>query len=161
MVNDFSQPWSDKGVAGLWKNSVRDEAKFQRLVELRTENLRLCNEWRQAAEADGWQFTPTYQHEPVEHAFRGNREGFSIQGIARPNGPGKTPEASIHIWGPDGLAIKPPLCYNMDKIRAGARRCGYCSAEDVDTVRVGFAGRCCLTCEPTIRPHIETPGWNS
>lgn len=169
MSLDFSQPWSDEGVEGLWKRgpggaSVRDEAKHNRLTQQRERNRLLCVEWREAAEADGWVFHPTYgDHEPVEHAFRGEREGFVIQGIARPERDvGRNrygPEASIHIWGPDGLAIKPPLTYDMDAIRRGARICGYCGQESDDTRRVGFAGRVCPTCDPKVRPSIEYPGW--
>lgn len=162
-MSDFSHPWNDEdGVKGLWpgRGKPRNEQVFQRIKTRRAEHLRLCREWRAAAEADGWVFHPTYQTESVETAFRGEREGFVLQGIARPGGDDKSPSASIHIWGPDGLAVRTPLTYSMGAIRKGARVCGYCSAEDVDTVCVGFAGRCCKKCEPTVRPQIETPGWN-
>jgi hypothetical protein len=164
-MSDFSQPWDDgEGVKGLWPGGKkpRNETVFRQIVDRRTEHLRLCREWREAAEADGWEFQPTYMTEAVERAFRGTREGFVIQGICRSgNERYPAPSASIHIWGPDGLAIKPPLTYDMEAIRRGVRVCGYCGADDVDTVRVGFAGRCCRACEPTVRPRVETPGWNN
>lgn len=160
-MSEFSQPWDDgDGVSGLWRGRERDEAIYQQICERRGEHVRLCNEWRTAAEADGWEFRPTYASEPVEHAFRGERDGFTIQGIARPGDARHPPSASIHIWGPDSLAVRPPLTYDMDAIRRGARTCGYCGAEDVETARVGFAGRCCRTCLPVVRPQIERPGWN-
>lgn len=167
-MSDFSEPWDDgDGVKGLWilrpgLPSIRNEQVFQQIKERRTEHLRLCRKWRAAAEADGWKFGPTYgDHESVETAFRGHREGFTIQGLARPGKDGGSPCASISIWGPDGLKVKTPLTYDMDAIRRGIRSCGYCDREDVETVRVGFAGRCCLICEPTVRPQIETRGWNA
>lgn len=163
-MSDFSHPWDDgDGVKGLWpgRGQPRNEQVHKAICIRRTEHLRCCRIWKVVAEADGWVFSPTYQNESVDHAFRGTREGFTIQGIARPGGEGKSPSASIHIWGPDGMAVRTPLVYSMEAIRAGARTCNYCGAEDVDTVRVGFAGRCCRSCEPTIRPQIETPGWNN
>lgn len=163
-MSDFSHPWNDgDGVKGLWPNGrgPRNEQVFRSIETRRTEHLRLCRIWRAAAEADGWVFGPTYVNEPVDSAFKGTREGFTIQGIARPGKPGeKSPSASVHIWGPDGMVVRTPLEYSMNAIRAGARTCNYCGATDVDTVRVGFAGRCCKSCEPTIRPQIETFGWN-
>lgn len=147
---------------GPTENRRRDPRVLACLRAERSEHLRLIHEWRAAAEADGWQFGPTYSNEPETTAFKGNREGFAIHGIARPEDERHSIACvSLHIWGPDGLAIKPPPTYDMEAIRRGARACGYCEATDVDTVRVGFAGRCCLTCEPTIRPQVETRGWNS
>jgi hypothetical protein len=163
-MSEFSHPWNDEdGVKGLWPNGrvARDEAVFERIKARRAEHLRLCHEWRAAAEADGWVFRPTYQNESVETAFRGKREGFTLLGIARPSDDKHCGNASINLWGPDGLHVDTPLVYSMDAIRVNARKCGYCSVTDVDTVRVGFAGRCCKACEPVVRPQIETRGWNS
>lgn len=166
-MSDFSHPWDDgDGVKGLWKPqfgrpSIRNNELWKQIRIRRLEHVRLATEWRLAAEADGWVFSPTYVSEPVEHAFRGTREGFTIQGLARPGSDRAGPCGSIHIWGPDGLHVETPPEYNMDKIRANVRVCQYCKAQDVDTVRVGFAGRCCHTCLPTVRPRVETPGWNN
>ena len=66
---------------------------------------------------------------------------------------------TVHIWGPDGLQIKVPAVYSFDAVKTATRICQYCSATDVDTVRVGFAGRCCEKCLPAKRAEIETPGW--
>lgn len=158
-MSDFSSPWDDgDGVKGLWRSDrSRDPIVYARIKARRLDHLRRAQEWKASAEADGWVFEPTYNSEPVDHAFRGTREGFTIQGLARPGKPDRLPSASIHIWGPDRLAIKAPIEYDMAKIRAGARTCGYCGAEDVDTIRVGFAGRCCHKCEPRVRPQVERP----
>lgn len=163
-MNHF-QPWTVRSVTGLWKPqlgggpSIRNDQLWEELRAERAGLIKLATEWRLAAEADGWQFRPTYPSEPVEHAFRGEHEGFSIQGIARPGGDESLPSASIHIWGPDGLAVMPPLAYDMVSIRRGTRICSFCDAEDVDTFRVGFAGRVCAACLPEARRRIETPGW--
>ena len=69
-------------------------------------------------------------------------------------------EADVSVWGPDDLAIhKVPDVYSWDALQAGLRTCGYCGAADVDTSRVGFAGRCCAACMPKVRPRVEFPGW--
>jgi hypothetical protein len=163
-MDEFSQPWDDgDGVKGLWPRGggPRNETLWNQIRERRREHVRLATEWRLAAEADGWVFSPTYQTEPVEHAFRGCYEGFTIQGLARPGDERMGPCGSIHIWGPDGLYVRPPLTYDMDQIRKNARVCQYCKAEDVDTIRMGFAGRTCHTCYPTVRAQVERPGWNN
>lgn len=163
-MSDFSHPWNDAdGVKGLWpvRGGPRNEQVFEAIRLRRSEHLRLCLIWKAAAEADGWEFSPTYQSEPVDHAFSGTKDGFKIQGLARPGNDETCPCASIHIWGPDGLAVQTPLEYSMEAIRQGTRTCNYCGTEDVDTTRVGFAGRCCQSCLPTIRPQVETRGWTN
>lgn len=156
--------WTKPKGADHWTPSVRiDELWFAKRDERRTF-VELCHEWRKAAEADGWVFTPTYgDHEPVEQAFRGERDGFVISGIARPGcDEGRDmslPTASIHIWGPDRGAIDPPLVYDMAAIRAAADKCPECGTIGRQMVVVGFANRCCVACEPALRKAIEVPGW--
>ncbi len=118
--------------------------------------------FRDAAAADGWSIAPTYgASESVERAASLERDGFKMMVMARTSGEGAKwrYEAKISIWGPDGLAIKPPNEYDFSAIAASLRRCNYCPATDVDTQRVGFAGRCCEACLPEQRKRVEYPGW--
>ena len=126
--------------------------------------------YRLAAMADGWKCLPTYgDHEPVERAAKLTREGFTMSIISRSShdpdhqhpGPVWHYEANVHIWGPDGLAIAPPPAYDWNAIIASVRHCNYCNANDVDTKRVGFAGRCCDKCLPEQKKKLEFPGWNN
>jgi len=113
--------------------------------------------WRNAAVADGWHIEPTYQHESADRAARlRHPEGFIAQVVTREKG-----LVDLHIWGPDGLAINPYQTYDMDRIRAGIRVCMECHAHDVDTQRVGFAGRVCINCLPAARKSHEFPGWTN
>jgi hypothetical protein len=166
--NPHHQPWTVRKVEGLWvkvpgKPMGRNDALWAQLWAEREPLLQLATAYRLAAEADGWVFRPTYYgHEPMEQAFTGDREGFTLSGLCRPGKPDKEmPSAVINIYGPDRLAIEPPLIYDMEEIRRRLRWCGYCDAEDVDIVSVGFAGRVCLACEPRVRLRVETPGWCS
>lgn len=129
-------------------------------------HLESVQQWRDTAVRDGWSIEPTYQSEPVTRAAQLKREGYSILLLTRHplemNGkphPKWHNESKISIWGPDGLAIKPPASYSWDAIVKASRVCSACKAEDVDTVRVGFAGRVCAACLPGQRKKIETPGW--
>jgi hypothetical protein len=62
-------------------------------------------------------------------------------------------------WAPDGLAVEPPAVYNFEELVRNSRTCEFCKAQNVDTQRVGFAGRCCAACLPDARKRIETKGW--
>lgn len=124
--------------------------------------LKAAQDYRDAAAADGWAIRPTYGSESMDRASTLTRDRFVMQALTRDNSEkgGKWKhEAQISIWGPDGLAIRPPETYDFAEISARTRRCLYCKAEDVETERVGFAGRCCAKCLPAMRAKIETPGW--
>ena len=97
----------------------------------------MTNAFRDAAIADGWWPDPKFGFDRDWFA----KDGFSLC-------VGASEDAKPMIWGPDGLQIKPPAVYSFDAIKAGLRRCYYCAASDVDTVRVGFAGRACKACQP-------------
>jgi hypothetical protein len=127
--------------------------------------------WRDAAIADGWTAQPTYPHtEPVESAATLQRDGWLAMIFTRDRGPKEAREprtrgyarfeAHVSVWAPDSMAIhEVPKVYSWDALQAGQRTCGYCQATDVDTSHVGFAGRCCAVCLPTVRPQVEYPGW--
>lgn len=119
--------------------------------------------WVADAVADGWSIEPTYSQEPVERAARLRRDGFSVQALMRDNDRphGRTIETSIHVWGPDGLAVRPGLKYNFDQLRAGLRTCNSCRATDVPTRRYSFAGRCCEACLPAMRAKHEQGNWTA
>lgn len=116
--------------------------------------------WRIAALADGWSNEPTYQHEAIDRASTLRKDGFIAQIIARPEDKVFKPIGSIAIWGPDGLAIDIDNEYNWDKIQANLRLCMDCKRGDVETQRVGFAGRVCVECLPAARKRDEYAGWS-
>lgn len=117
--------------------------------------------WRLAALADGWTEEPTYKGEPVEHAARMRRDGFLAIVVARPGDARTKPYGSLAAWGPDGLGLRVPVPYDWEQLRAGLRHCTACGADDVDTTRYSFAGRCCAACLPEMRRQHEKPGWTS
>ena len=141
--------------AALWFTAYNDEQAVQ-----------VVHRFREAAIADGWSAQPTYEgHETVERAARLYREGFQLQLLSRAP-TGKPFEnfyhASISAWGPDGLAIETPGNGEYPGFAffiAGTKRCAKCERGDVETVRVGFAGRYCRECAPEARKRFETPGW--
>lgn len=123
--------------------------------------------YRLAAVSDGWKQEPTYPgHESIEQAASLERDGWKMHVICRPTELNRRHQtircsASIHIWGPDGLAVNVPLSYDWAELQDGLRACTVCKAVDVDTHRVGFAGRVCASCLPEQRRRIETPGWSN
>lgn len=118
-------------------------------------------QWRADAIAAGWAHEPTYgSSESEERAMRlHGPSGWTAQTIARPNEKGA--QASIHVWGPDGLAVSVPPFFDMRVLTAATRRCSRCKAENVETQRVGFAGRVCAACITDARKEVERPGWNN
>jgi hypothetical protein len=124
-------------------------------------NINEVRAWVAAAVADGWTIEPTYgDHESVERAARLTRDGFVAQALMRDDLP-PIVGAALYLWGPDGLAILTPRTYSFDSLVAGLRVCSKCRARNVDTQRVGFAGRVCATCLPATQKVAEFPGWTS
>ncbi len=124
--------------------------------------------WREAAITDGWSPDPIYTQESEDRAMRLTKDGWIAHASARPSRPDPfdkrrtmPAQADITVWGPDQLQIHPevPVPYSWNRMNALLRRCAYCKTEDVETKRVGFAGRCCLKCLPAMRKKIEFPGW--
>jgi hypothetical protein len=112
--------------------------------------------WREAAEQDGWEFEPTYQHESRDTHATAKREGWTIMVNAR-----NERNASLGVWAPDGSGVVAPTIYSMDTLEAGRFRCDICEAEGVETHRVGFANRSCRPCLPAARRKWEFPGWTN
>jgi hypothetical protein len=116
--------------------------------------------YRDAAVQDGWSIRPTYASEPIEGAATLEKDGFTMQVLALQKTDGKFKyQASIHIWGPDGLAIKPGETYNWSQITAGQKTCNECGATEVEPQQFSFAGRCCKPCLPRARAEYEREGW--
>lgn len=152
--------WTQPPGSDHWTPSIRNDALWEAKTVERTGFVNLARQWALDAVNDGWTVRPTYgDHEPVETAFTLERDGFHISGLARPGTEKSLPIAAIHIWGPDKLAIKPPLIYDMEVIRRGAETCSECGAYPIATECVGFAGRYCGPCAGIVRPLVETPGW--
>lgn len=110
--------------------------------------------FRDAAVADGWEISPTYRSESQDRVAHLVRDGFVMMIVTRDEY-----EASVSIWGPDGLHIKPPSVYDWQAIQDRVNTCNECGAKG-PTVRFSFAGRCCNTCLPGMREKYEKPGWN-
>jgi len=53
-----------------------------------------------------------------------------------------------------------PAVYDYEAMNKGVRTCLTCGVADVDTERVGFAGRV-WKCLPERKRSVERPGWNS
>jgi hypothetical protein len=109
--------------------------------------------WRDAAIADGWSARATYGNsESFDRASSlDHADGYKVMILTRTNDkPGAKWkfEAEVNVWGPDGLAIKPPAQYDMTAIRAATETCHYCGKVGRKTERVGFAGRACMVCAP-------------
>ena len=107
------------------------------------------NNFKDAAIADGW-----FCKED-ENPVKLTKDGFLIHIYIKSLTP------AIFIWGPDRLDVECPNEYNFQEIVKNLRNCGYCKKEDVDTFRVGFAGRCCKECLPAKKKEFEYPGWCS
>jgi len=117
-------------------------------------------QFREAMVADGWSIKPSFDNESLERATDLEKEGFKCMILTRTGVCAKYEyRVDINIWGPDGLAIIPPEFYDWEKITAGQRRCNYCGKENVETHRVGFAGRVCDECGATVAARVERPGW--
>ena len=113
--------------------------------------------WREDAAADGWSHKPTYgDHESEERAATLNKDGWTVMTLAR-----SEKCCSLSAWGPDRLAVTPPLIYDMAALQAGLLVCGYCNQPVEQTQRVGFAGRSCDACLATARARDERPGWTN
>lgn len=149
-VETAPYPYVSKGDFGFRRASEAEAA------------LAGVRQWRSDAIAAGWSHEPTYgESESEDRAMRLTGPlGWSAQTIARPNENGGA-AASIHVWGPDGLAVEVPPFFDMGALTAATLRCSRCKAEGVETQRVGFAGRVCGACISEARKEVERPGWNS
>lgn len=125
-------------------------------------DLEVVRTWRDAAVADGWEETDM-DNDPRRRRSKLTRDGFVAHTVTRDNSdkPGAKHEAKVSVWGPDSLAVSVPTIYSFDALVANTRRCSSCRKRDVETHRVGFAGRVCVECLPEQRKRVETPGWNN
>ena len=114
-------------------------------------------QWVEAAKNDGWDVQPTYpNHEPVEKAARGEKDGWVFQAIMRGN-----KGDSLTVWGPDSLVVRAYSPYNWETLQEGLNHCNLCDADGVETIRYSFAGRCCRECasHPDHNKKYHFPGW--
>jgi hypothetical protein len=120
----------------------------------------------QDLESDGWELTPLYGGVLPSDEF-GNpspdgdwqckKDGFTIH-LYNAKDRGER-ALSVAGWGPDGLTIAVCVPYSMDFLRHELQFCHTCGAYPVETVRYGFAGRCCKVCRPDMAAKYEKPGW--
>jgi hypothetical protein len=127
------------------------------------EDLESVRQWVADAVVDGWSIEATYRVESVERAATLVKDGYKALVLMRDNsnetGRRWKYEAQVSAWAPDRMAISVPRHYDFALIEKAVRRCGECGAKDVDTQRVGFAGRACVACLPAARKKYEFPGW--
>lgn len=121
---------------------------------------RICT-FRDAAVNDGWSIKPTYGTESVDRASSLKKDGFVMMIITRETPHKWKYEANISIWGPDGLGIPSPYSYDFDKISKSLTTCPVCKAENVETQRFSFAGRCCADCRPKMAAKHEQGNWTA
>jgi hypothetical protein len=109
--------------------------------------ITLANQWKDDAIIDGWSIYPDKPNEDIY--FLTHPEGFRASGYTKIQEPNSLKKFHVRIlvWGPDRLAIKSSLKYNMNNIRKGLKICNYCNNENIETMKVGFDGRACLTCQ--------------
>jgi len=146
----MGEPYTPKGEHGF-RSAIESEAA-----------LAGVRQWRADAIAAGWTHEPTYgESESEDRAMRlhGPR-GWTAQTLARPHERGGA-TAMIYVWGPDGLAVDVPPFFDEQALEAATRLCSRCEASDVETQRVGFAGRVCAACITDARKEVERPGWTS
>lgn len=117
------------------------------------EDVERITRWIEAAYTAGWSMRRTYDNEPIEQACTLERDGWKAMAFLRPN------NVSLSVWGPDGLAIALTKEYDEQRLQAALRICSRCGTEDVETVRLGFAGRVCAPCRVKHAPDVERPGW--
>ena len=131
---------------------TNDDEEYQNVVKFREDAI-----------ADGWIAKPTYEHEPLESHATLEKEDFLMMLKARVKKEGKWKyEAEVTIWGLDGLVIEGfTSVYDWKEIKKGLKRCNYCHKTDVETQRVGFAGRCCEECLSVQQKRFEFPGWTN
>ena len=145
-----------------WPSNIRriHKSRYRVRVERLTGEVAAAIAWRVAAASDGWEFQPTYSHESLEQAFRGMRDGMIVLGLARLGGD-LLPSGDINAWCNKGISLNPvPVIYpGFAALKALARHCPECGANDVATGRVAFANRACARCAPDLRKKLERPGW--
>lgn len=129
---------------------------------LAKKKLEKIRAFRDAAVADGWVIEPLYKVESVENAAKLTTGKWVMHVYTRAHTESSMRiDTSISIWGPDQLQVEPPDVYDMDEIKRRLRRCNYCTCDNLDVQRVGFAGRCCRECLPAMRKKYEFPGWTN
>lgn len=156
---DSTELWTYSSTDRFTRKAIRNDALWDKIAGARESIIAAALAWREAAIADGWTSRPTYDHENELTAFTLERDGFKVQGLARPSQPESMGHGEISCWGSDGLHIPVGEVYDWDAIQRAVETCGYCGTHPVKTERVGFAGRCCAACLPTMRARIETSGW--
>jgi hypothetical protein len=158
---DSTGLWTYSGPYGLGRVSHRNDRLWGTIVLARKALIAKAVVWHAAAIADGWNSRPTYSHEPEEQAFTLSREGFLVQGLARPCTSDTVGSGQLTCWGPDGLSIPVGEIYDWPAIQAGLTTCENCGTTGVETFRAAFVNRGCADCLPAMKAALETPGWNA
>ena len=150
---DNSKLWTYSGPK-FQRKSHRNEKLWAEIAAARRLLIAKAIAWREAAIADGWQCRPTYDHEPMEQAFRMTKDGFIVLGLARPETHEACGSGEISAWGPDGMHIPAGETYDWPALKRAVETCQYCGAFPCKTERVAFAGRACEECGPKQRAAL-------
>lgn len=111
--------------------------------------------WVADAVNDGWGWAPVQ----LGSTRTILKDGFCASFLPYKDEAGNKAFTHLAVYGPDGLQIQVPERYSWEAVQAALRTCMYCFAENVQTHRIAFAGRCCLACLPVLRERLEYPGW--
>ena len=132
------------------------------------DELNRVKKFRDDAIDDGWFHKPTYDElESEDSSCSLEKSGFKMLILTRDYTKKEKStcswkyEASIDIWGPDGLVIHTKPNYDWEDIQKGLNRCLNCGKENVEVFRAGFAGRYCKDCLPEQKKLQEYPGWTN
>ena len=110
--------------------------------------------WRDAAVADGWSITPTYNSEGIDRASTLDRDGWKALILTR-----SERDCDVVVWSSDRLVVTHGTIYSFEELKRNERLCSNCGSTEIATVRIGFAGRVCPTCREKLKPIIEYSGW--
>lgn len=113
--------------------------------------------WRKAVLDDGWVIEPVYPDESIDTYCRLSREGFVANVMLRTETDFGGPMHNLHIWGSDGLAIR-PKSYSWKELQESLQVCSICGVIG-PTVRLAFANRVCPKCRALHVDKYEYPGW--
>ena len=150
-------PQSSSRTANLEHQSKQGPDPRTAMPDPYVHRLREAQTFLTAALADGW----TVDRKSHRHCTL-KREGFVLH-ITRGSRfmcGGCTPYmAGIQLWGPDGLGLAVPKCYDFEQLQRALRICSLCNREVDRVQQAGFRARCCPDCLPEAQNRFADVKW--